>query len=87
LSYNTPPEINYTLSCQNDNQQDWVVVEGRTDPENSVSIDGVFVELDSNGEFNERLLFVAERDSVDIRVENPLGNLFEESKKVNCLDN
>jgi cytoskeletal protein RodZ len=87
LSFNTPPEVDVSLSCQKDNGQDWVVVEGNTDPENSVSIDGVVVDLTAEGEFSERLLFVAKRDSIDIKVESPLGNLLEETKKINCLDN
>lgn len=87
LSYNSPPEVDYAVSCQKEDGQEWVVVEGKTDIDNSVSIDGIVVEIDADGEFKEKILYVSGRNSVDVEVQSPLGNLYKAAEKINCLDN
>lgn len=87
FSYNAPPEIDYSVSCQKEGQQQWIVVEGKTDLDNTVSIDGIVVEIDVDGGFKEKILYVSGRNNIDIEVQSPLGNLRKATEEINCLDN
>ncbi len=84
LSYNSPPELKYEVGCQKKGDQFWVVIEGKTDPESAIIIDNIPVEVDSNGDFSEQLLFVSGKKSISIKAQSPLGKIYETEKEINC---
>ena len=84
LSFNSPPELKYEVNCQKKGEQFWVVVEGSTDPDSTIIIDSVPVEVDSNGNFSEQLLFLPDRKAINIKAQSPLGQIYETEREVSC---
>ncbi len=84
LSFNSPPELKYEINCQKKGDQFWVVVEGHTDPDSTIIVDSIPVEVDSNGDFSEQLLFVPGKKEINIKAQSPLGQIYETEEEVNC---
>lgn len=68
-----------------DNQQiseEQIMVKGKTDPDNSVSINGDLTQVNDQGEFNYRLRLVSGENKIMIEATNRLGRKTQKTRTV-----
>jgi len=73
------------VTSPEDNQQvieEQIVIEGKTNPDNSVSISGNLTQLNEQGEFNYRLRLVSGENKIVIEATNRLGRKTRQTRTV-----
>jgi len=88
LVFNLPPDISVDLSCWREENQAWVTVSGKTNPDVSIIVESIPVSVDSSGVFEEKVFLAPGQKKIEVVGQSPAGKIRKLSKTVECpLDN
>jgi len=62
--------------------EEQIIVKGKTNPDNSVAINGYLIRLDDQGEFNYRLRLISGENKIVVEVTNRLGRKTRQERTV-----